>query len=197
MTRTTERKVGEQNIISLIIEHHNILRESIDVLKNDASSSVEKKKHALQFTATLKVHAKAEENTLYERMLKDGKLRMKVYEGDEEHNIADQLVTELELLNFPLNWDEQIEAKAKVLAEIVEHHIDEEEDEVFPAVADLIAESELKKLGAEYFKECRNEMDILEESKPYSTIWKEDLTRSLYSGLLGDRERLRQQGLTQ
>ncbi len=64
-----------------------------------------------------------------------------VLEGYEEHHVADLIVEELKVLDVE---DETYDAKFKVLTENVEHHIDEEEEELFPearkALGDRAAE---------------------------------------------------------
>ncbi|MEQ1877713.1 MAG: hemerythrin domain-containing protein, partial [Bdellovibrionia bacterium] len=81
---------------------------------------------------------------LYPRIQEIKKLREVAFEAYEEHSIAKYLVSELE------NGDpgtEQWNAKCKTLKDIIDHHVEEEEDELFPQMKKLIARSELLKLG--------------------------------------------------
>ena len=82
----------------------------------------------------LKVHAQIEEEIFYPAaraaMGEDDDL---LNEADAEHHFAKFLIEEIEDGDLA---DPRIEAKFKVLAENVKHHIREEEGELFPQVAD-------------------------------------------------------------
>ena len=59
---------------------------------------------------------------------------------------------ELEASNFETNWTDQIEAKAKVLAELVKHHVQEEENDLLPDTKKSLSPDELVRLGGIYKK---------------------------------------------
>jgi hypothetical protein len=71
-----------------------------------------------------------------------------VDEAFEEHHVVDLVLGELPQVDPE---DERFEAKMTVLSELVEHHVEEEEHEMFP-----LAE---KKLGAERMKELAQQME--------------------------------------
>ena len=68
-----------------------------------------------------------------------------VLESYEEHHVADVLCMELAAMAPD---DERFEAKATVLIEIVDHHIDEEEKEWFPQVREGLSRTQLQGIGA-------------------------------------------------
>jgi uncharacterized protein len=68
-----------------------------------------------------------------------------ISESLEEHKVVKDLISELKGLN---SIDEQYEAKFKVLKENVEHHVEEEESEMFPQVEKSLAD-QLDRLGVE------------------------------------------------
>jgi hemerythrin-like domain-containing protein len=68
-----------------------------------------------------------------------------VLEAYEEHHVVDKLMGELE--NLPVD-DETWGAKAKVMKENIEHHIEEEEGEMFRKARQVFDEAELEDLGA-------------------------------------------------
>jgi hemerythrin superfamily protein len=94
----------------------------------------------------LSVHAGIEEATFYpairERFDADG--RSDVLEAIEEHHVVKLLLAELESMDPS---DERFVAKATVLREIVDHHVDEEEKELFREVRAAFTRSELVDLG--------------------------------------------------
>lgn len=86
---------------------------------------------ATRIFAELAAHETMEEEIFYpavrENATKEG-VEI-VLEGYEEHHVANLLIDELKALDTE---DESYDAKFKVLTENVEHHIDEEEEELFP-----------------------------------------------------------------
>ena len=94
----------------------------------------------------LEVHAQLEEKIFYPACqdLEDEKARKIVGESLEEHLIVKRLIKELQGLR---GSDEKFEAKATVLKESVEHHADEEEDDLFPVVEKEMDDDQLSELG--------------------------------------------------
>ena len=148
------------DIVQLILEDHKPLKELIKVLKSDADRS-EKAAPMEEFAAKLTSHAKSEEKSLYVQMKELKKLRQEGLEGDTEHAIADQLVQEI---NATADDDEWL-AKVKVLAELVEHHIEEEESEMLPDVEKQFSAEIRNAVGAEYTM-LKTEMDVLFRPRP-------------------------------
>jgi hemerythrin-like domain-containing protein len=68
-----------------------------------------------------------------------------VLESYEEHHVADLLCMELAAMSPE---DERFTAKATVLMENVEHHMDEEEQDWFPQVRKALGRKQLQELGA-------------------------------------------------
>jgi len=76
-----------------------------------------------------------------------------VLEGLEEHHIVKWTLSELEGMNGD---EERFDAKATVLIESVRHHVEEEEQEMFPKVREVIKRKALLELG-ERMEAARNE----------------------------------------
>jgi iron-sulfur cluster repair protein YtfE (RIC family) len=95
----------------------------------------------------LDVHAHIEEMIFYPHLLDKGDKELKkiVREGVEEHAQVKDLLVEIAALSGD---SPTFKAKLKVLMENVEHHVEEEEDEMFPMVEDQIPEDMLQRLGA-------------------------------------------------
>lgn len=116
------------DIIELILDDHVALKKLIKILKDDEKDIGERYAAFGEFAPLLTIHAKPEEQTLYVEMKKDEELRVSGYEGDVEHALAEQLLQEAKTTTDEDLWT----AKVKVLAELVEHHIEEEEEEMLP-----------------------------------------------------------------
>ena len=95
----------------------------------------------------LDVHAHIEEMIFYPHLLDNGDKELKkiVREGIEEHAQVKDLLAELPELSGD---SPTFKAKLKVLMENIEHHVKEEEDEMFPMVEDQIPEDTLQRLGS-------------------------------------------------
>jgi hemerythrin-like domain-containing protein len=127
---------------------------AIDLLKTDhahvkdlfqqfeaAGHRAHGKKHSIaeEVFAELDVHTTLEEELFYPAMKRktdqDGKDL--VAEAVEEHHVVTTLMDELKGLDPK---DERYDAKFKVLMENVEHHIEEEEGEMFPEAEEVLGE---------------------------------------------------------
>jgi hypothetical protein len=92
----------------------------------------------------LTVHEVIEEEIFYPELKAHPKAEDIVLEGFEEHHVVDLLLGELS--DLPVD-DETWGAKAKVMKENVEHHIDEEEGEMFRQARAVFDRAELVDLG--------------------------------------------------
>ncbi|HYO91731.1 MAG TPA: hemerythrin domain-containing protein [Pyrinomonadaceae bacterium] len=92
----------------------------------------------------LDIHSQIEEQLLYP-ILKEAKETHEItLEAVEEHHVVKQLLAELEEL--PKD-DETWGAKLTVLKENVEHHVEEEEDEMFKDARKVLNSEQLEELG--------------------------------------------------
>ena len=99
-----------------------------------------------QLKQELDVHAKIEEGILYP-VLKELKETEEItLEAFEEHNVVKQLLAELE--EMPKD-DESWGAKLTVLKENVEHHVEEEEGEMFKDARQVLSQEQIDELGAQ------------------------------------------------
>ncbi|HET9850977.1 MAG TPA: hemerythrin domain-containing protein [Candidatus Limnocylindrales bacterium] len=92
----------------------------------------------------LTVHEIIEEEIFYPTLKQHPKAKEIVLEGYEEHNVVDTLMGELEAL--PVT-DETWGAKVSVMIENIEHHIEEEEGEMFQKARQVFDRQELEDLG--------------------------------------------------
>lgn len=145
-TKSAPRTAGN-DIIKLCLEDHKPLKRLIKVMKGDGELDT-KRRAFEEFAPTLLAHAKPEEQSLYEFLKGGEELRMEGFEGDVEHALADQLVEQIKLTDDEDLW----EARVKVLAELVEHHIEEEEEEMFPDVRKETEAEERMELGDRYLQ---------------------------------------------
>src|SRR5262245_52972001 len=94
----------------------------------------------------LKIHTHIEETVFYPAIEEQEELKAMVAEALEDHQEAKMLLEELEELGAD-NHD--FGSKLQQLMEAVEHHVEEEEGEMFPKIREVFDEDELEQLGEE------------------------------------------------
>lgn len=142
------------NVLSLILGQHKSLKESLFVLTSDTKGDIDKQKHLVKFINLLKMHTRAEEATIYEVLMEISPDKRLVLAAEEEHHLANSIVRELESMNYQSDWTAEIEAKAKVLGEIVKLHIDQEEKSFFEVCRQTLTRLELEAIGEEFQLRC-------------------------------------------
>ncbi len=134
------------NAIELLKKDHDV----VDKLFQQVKATEESEHPALfeQIKAELEVHTHIEEKIFYPRLLQDGDKELQdiTKEGIEEHHQAKILLREISAL---AEDSEKFEPKLKVLMEDIEHHVMEEEGEMFKMVEEQFDKSTLEELGAE------------------------------------------------
>ncbi len=101
----------------------------------------------------LDAHAHIEEKIFYPRLKEEDELEDITLEGIEEHHQAKMFLRELASLT---DDSRKFEPKLKVLMEDIEHHVMEEEGEMFPKVEKIIGKAELEELGKQMEEEKKN-----------------------------------------
>jgi iron-sulfur cluster repair protein YtfE (RIC family) len=97
-----------------------------------------------QLKNELDIHARIEEEIFYPALKEADETHDVVLEGYEEHAVVKRLLSELDELSKD---DETWGAKLKVLQENVEHHVEEEEGEMFPSARKVLSAEEVEALG--------------------------------------------------
>lgn len=106
----------------------------------------------------LVAHARAEEDTLYVRLRGARETRDICLEAIQEHRIANLRLHELkEMTTHGDTWM----AKFKVLKTNVEHHVKEEEAEMFPEARKLLTKTEQVQFAAAYLESKREHVASL------------------------------------
>ncbi|MEO8190139.1 MAG: hemerythrin domain-containing protein [Acidobacteriota bacterium] len=153
--RKDERGEATPDAVEMLKNDHEKVRSLFKKYEAAAERSNERKEIVDQISAELAIHAELEEKVFYQafREVTEKDPQKVVRESFEEHKIVKTLLKEL----GPMRpRDPQFEAKVTVLRENVEHHVEEEEDELLPAAQKLFGEERLMELGAEM-------MDLKEE----------------------------------
>jgi hemerythrin-like domain-containing protein len=130
--------------IALLKQDHEKVRGLLGQLEN--ATGARRSKLLAQVEQELKVHTTIEEEIFYPayrdaaRKKEDKKL---YFEAVEEHHVVDLVMPEAS----DGATAEELKAKAKVLKDLVEHHADEEEKQMFPRARKALDREELRDLG--------------------------------------------------
>jgi hemerythrin-like domain-containing protein len=118
------------DILDTLKKEHDEVKSLLSALQ-DASTAAQRKSLVRRIKAALVPHTKAEENVLYDAViaLKDKDAQINGHEGYLEHQCASKILTRLGQIENATSPEHK--AAAKVLKELVEHHIDEEERNVW------------------------------------------------------------------
>src|SRR5438552_9584490 len=150
-SRTSTRRQNNRSgmdAIALLKKDHQTVRQ---LLKKLVSSAENGRSEAAtlfrQIENELKIHTQIEEEIFYPafRDAVEGKEDEHIYyEALEEHHVVDLVLPEIK--STSRNSDE-FPAKAKVLKDLVEHHAEEEESQMFPKARKAMGTAELRELG--------------------------------------------------
>lgn len=97
-----------------------------------------------QIKTELELHTHIEEKVFYPALEEPEETHDLTLEAYEEHAVVKQLLKELSKARTA---NDEWEAQAKVLRENVEHHVEEEENELFPKAEAALGEEEIDELG--------------------------------------------------
>lgn len=150
-------KAKLEDFLELLTSHHDYLRESIAVLQDHHADRVEKQFHLDRFLTLFDMHGPAEDATLYRCLVgnRAREARLEGLSGRDEHLLIYQLADELRRAGFDRSWSEGVDAKARVLAALVFHHLHEEEEGMFPVARREIPSNELNLLIEAYVDRCK------------------------------------------
>jgi hypothetical protein len=133
------------NALTLLEDDHRKMRRLLDELETTTERGVKTREELYStIKGELTIHEIIEEEIFYPALKSHPKAEDIVLEGYEEHHVVDLVMAELE--NLPVD-DESWGAKAKVMKENVEHHMEEEEGEMFKQARAVFDRSELEDLG--------------------------------------------------
>jgi len=138
------------NAIDILKADHERVKTILTQLNDSTERAVKKRAELIaKLEMEITLHTKLEEEILYPAYKKaGGKEQEKMYyEAKEEHRTVDSLV--LPDLKATDPGSVEFSGRAKVVKELLEHHIEEEETEMFPQAKKLLGKEQLDELGAQ------------------------------------------------
>lgn len=137
--------MGNEDAITLLETDHRRLEELLKTGEETTARAVKGRTEILKtITTELTAHELIEEKVLYPALKSHAEAKEIVLEGYQEHHVADVVLKELHGLRPS---DERWGAKFKVLKENIEHHIEEEEGEMFKTARSVFSRAQLEEMG--------------------------------------------------
>ena len=136
------------NAITLLKNDHKTVEDLFKRFEKLGPRAVKTKQDVVErIIRELSIHAAIEEMIFYpaiRQAVEDGEIEDMVLESLEEHHIVKWVLSELDGMSPE---HERFEAKVTVLTENVRHHVEEEEQDLFPKVSKLFGRARLDELG--------------------------------------------------
>ncbi|MBJ7439349.1 MAG: hemerythrin domain-containing protein [Sphingopyxis sp.] len=160
----------ETKIFARLKADHDRHRKLLDQIDETKGDSREREKLFEAFRVEVTAHAASEEMSLYATMLGKPDLREDAQHSVSEHKEIDELLTELYEMDFAsTGWLNRF----RTMKDRYLHHIEEEEDEMFPEAEEGLSETKKKELLAIFEKEKPKEKAKAAADEPSSEDEKE------------------------
>ena len=131
--------------MSLLKEDHRKVKKMLAELESTTERGVKTREELFtKVKQELVVHEAIEEEIFYPALKEHPKTKEIALEGYEEHHVVDTVMAEIQGVAYD---DEKWGAKFTVMKENLEHHIEEEEGEMFKQARQVFDQDELTQLG--------------------------------------------------
>jgi len=136
------------NAITMLKSDHATVKRLLRELDESGDRATKQRERLLgDIEREVKIHSQLEEELFYPTFKKCAETTDAedlFYEATEEHHVVDMILPELKSTSPKTP---EFAAKAKVLRELIEHHVREEEGEMFPQARRLMSDEQLRALG--------------------------------------------------
>lgn len=150
------------DIYAAIKSDHDSHRALLETIANTSGDSSDRRDAWSEFYRHVKSHAAAEEETFYSKLISKTWGQDAARHSVHEHQELDDLMEELNEMDMGSGGWMQ---KFKKLRHDYEHHIDEEEEEVFARAREVIPEADIKGYGERFEERKKEEIGLIEEKR--------------------------------
>jgi hemerythrin superfamily protein len=141
--KTSDKK--QPTIYELLKEDHKNVKK---LFKEILDEEQFKKNIFSQIKEELTVHMEGEEKLFYPKLENDDETHQMVLEAYEEHDAGKQVIKDLDK-SANLDEDRKL-AKIKVLSDMIDHHIEEEENELFKGARKVLSKDDEMDIGRRF-----------------------------------------------
>jgi hypothetical protein len=139
------------DIVNVLLKHHEEIRELFEKTSHDKRRFSELRKY-------IEVHHSNEEAYFLREIMEKPEVGEPAAEAYEEHYIITFMLADLD--NFPRE-SQRWNVKYEVFQEFTEHHLKEEEENIFRYVHSTLNKKELEELGKQYDTVTRRQLEAL------------------------------------
>jgi hemerythrin superfamily protein len=145
------------DILDILREDHKKVKDILDkILGTSEHAAKSRQQEYAKLKKELLQHMHGEETVFYPFLLDKGDDRQSAFEAIEEHEAVKMALPGIEHTEVT---DERWKPKIKVMAEMVRHHIQEEEDEIFEQAEELMDEETSSRL-AKAFQQAKKKTEV-------------------------------------
>jgi len=137
------------NFLDLLHSEHETVKDLFQKIES-TEDSMKKEQYFNQLKHDILPHMRGEEKYFYPVLQEKQEYREPSLEAIEEHHAAKLILNEIDEMDVE---DERWSAKAKVLQEMIEHHIEEEESTIFDAARQSISQEQMKQIEERFESE--------------------------------------------
>jgi hypothetical protein len=144
------------DILKLLKEDHKEVSDLLDQMSETTERAAKKRGDLFeQMKSALLAHAHAEQELFYKPLLEEGDDPDTMLEAEVEHQVVERLLADVEQTD---PTDEKWLAKVTVLKELIEHHVKEEESEIFKTARKTFDKAQLDEMGGRFETRKQQEM---------------------------------------
>lgn len=140
---------ADTDLLDTLKAEHDEVKSLLSDLQ-EAETSAQRKSLVQRIKLALVPHTKAEQKVLYNAVIavRDREVQVDGHEGYIEHELASRTLQQLDAIEHATSPEHM--AAGKVLQELVEHHIKEEESSVWDDAKDNFSDDERKQMNVAY-----------------------------------------------
>lgn len=137
----------ETDILQTIRAEHDVIRALQELVVETEGGTGARQQLWFRLKTELTAHARAEEAALYDMLARDESTRELACHSIEEHDTIDEIMSQLDHIGFDQpQWKRTLDR----LIEVIDHHLAEEEVELFPVAGRTLSDTQRQKAARRY-----------------------------------------------
>lgn len=148
-------------VIALLLRDHDDMRTLMSVIQSSGTSIQEAREAFASLAVLVEAHVRAEEKSLLNVIREHPRFHEQALEGVEEHRLHTHVLNKVKRTRTP----ERQKMQMKVFCEMLDHHLDEEEEDLFPKFREYVASTTQKKMGTVFNAEKTKRLSDFEQGR--------------------------------
>jgi hemerythrin superfamily protein len=140
---TSKSEMSSTGVLTLLLKDHREMKSLMAKVKSHRSTPAGKESSFRLLVQLVRSHVKAEEKSLLNKLKTHERFEDEAIEGIEEHRIHAKVIGDI----YRIQDRERRQIRMKIFCEFLEHHLREEEKDLFPRFKKYSALTTRKKMG--------------------------------------------------